>query len=45
LAEEEGDVYRFAYTTDKETLEQKKYDLGCAVNVYPAVSPIPFHHR
>jgi len=37
LASAEGHIYRFAYTTDKESLEQKKYELGCAVNVYPPI--------
>jgi hypothetical protein len=37
IASKEGANYRFAYTTDKETLESKKYD-NCAVVVYPPVS-------
>lgn len=34
VADQEGRNYRFAFTTDKETLEGKKYDF-CAVLVYP----------
>jgi hypothetical protein len=39
IASKEGANYRFAFTTDKETLESKKYD-NCAVVVYPPVSSI-----